>query len=236
MTNILNYEQWKDLSVEEQKKYRCEPPFFEYELRKEFKDKPKLPAGPLVVVDKEAAIKAMETVISYIAKQGRDEHTEGTAERFIKGWDRDWAEGYDYPIKFTTFSAGTTDQMVVELDIPVVSHCSHHLAPILGVCHIAYLPSDKIVGLSKLNRVVERFARRLQVQERLTDQIADELQELLKPKGVAVQIIAEHMCVSTRGVKHHGARTVTTKLTGSFLEDASTKAEFLQTINTHTRS
>ena len=95
-------------------------------------------------------------------------HTEGTAERYIKAWRDDWAEGYNYEMKFTTFPAGDTNQMVVELDIPVVSHCSHHLAPILGVCHIAYIPKDAIVGLSKMNRIVEKYSRRLQVQERLT--------------------------------------------------------------------
>ncbi len=184
-------------------------------------------------VSKEQAVAAMETVIDYIAKEGRDEHTEGTAERFIKAWDNDWAEGYDYPIKFTTFSEDDVNQMVVELDIPVVSHCSHHLAPIIGKCHIAYIPRDKIVGLSKLNRIVERFARRLQVQERLTTQIAHELQMLLNPQGVGVQIIAEHMCVSTRGVRHHGSRTVTTKLTGVFLTEDGVKQEFLNTINSH---
>jgi len=184
-------------------------------------------------VTRDEAIAAMEQVVTYLAREGRDAHTEGTAERFIKGWDQDWGEGYDMPIKFTTFEDDGTDQMVVELDIPVVSHCSHHLAPIMGVCHIAYLPKDKIVGLSKLNRIVEKFSRRLQVQERLTTQIAQELQDLLDPRGVGVQIVAEHMCVSSRGVRHHGARTVTTKLTGLFLEDADVKTEFLQTINSH---
>lgn len=184
-------------------------------------------------VDRHQAIVAMETVIDYIAKNGRDEHTEGTAERFIKAWDNDWAEGYDKPIKFTVFKEDGTDQMVVEMSIPVISHCSHHLAPIIGVCHIAYLPGEKIVGLSKLNRIVEKFARRLQVQERLTTEIANELQELLQPRGVGVQIIAEHFCVSTRGVRHHGAKTVTTKLTGLFLKEDSVKQEFLATINTH---
>ncbi len=179
------------------------------------------------------AINAMEVVMQYIAKEGMDSHTEGTAERFIKAWDADWAEGYDYPIKFTTFKDDGTDQMVVELAIPVISHCSHHLAPIMGVCHIAYLPGDRIVGLSKLNRIVEKYARRLQVQERLTTQIAEELQSLLEPRGVGVQIVAEHMCVSTRGVRHHGAKTVTTKLTGLFLKEDSVKQEFLATINTH---
>ena len=184
-------------------------------------------------ISKIDAINAMETVMSYIAKGNSDEHTKGTAERFINAWDNDWAEGYDKDIKFTTFTDEGTDQMVVEMSIPVISHCSHHLAPIIGVCHIAYLPGTKIVGLSKLNRIVERFARRLQVQERLTTQIAEELQKLLDPRGVGVQVIAEHFCVSTRGVRHHGAKTVTTKLTGLFLKEDSVKQEFLDTINTH---
>ena len=184
-------------------------------------------------ISRDEAVEAMEKVIDYIAKEGRDEHTEGTALRYIKAWDDDWSEGYDYKFKFTTFNGDGTDQMVVELDIPVISHCSHHLAPIMGVCHIAYIPSDKIVGLSKLNRTVEKFARRLQVQERLTTQIAEDLQRLLEPKGVGVQIIAEHMCVSSRGVRHHGARTVTTKLTGLFLTEVGVKEEFLNTINSY---
>jgi GTP cyclohydrolase I len=185
------------------------------------------------MVTRNAAVKAMEKVMEYISKGRLDQHTDGTALRFIKAWDDDWAEGYEKEFKFTTFEDEGTDQMVVELSIPVVSHCSHHLAPILGVCHIAYLPSDKIVGLSKLNRIVEKFSRRLQVQERLTTQIADELQELLQPRGVGVQVVAEHMCVSTRGVRHHGAKTVTTKLTGLFLTEYSVKTEFLNTINTY---
>ena len=181
------------------------------------------------MVDREQAINAMEVVLDYIAKEGRDEHTEGTAERYIRAWEDDWAKGYNYPIKFTTFTAGDVDQMVVELNIPVQSHCSHHLAPIVGICHIAYIPNERIVGLSKLNRIVEKFSRRLQVQERLTSQIAEELNTLLKPKGVGVNIVAEHMCVSTRGIKHHGAKTTTTKLLGCF-QDADVKAEFLSVI------
>ena len=187
------------------------------------------------MIKREEAIEAMDKVLDYITKGKRDGHTEGTPERFIKAFENDWCQGLDYPIKFTTFEDDGTDQMVIELDIPVVSHCSHHLAPIIGVAHIAYLPDKKIVGLSKLNRIVEKYARRLQVQERLTTQIAEELQELLQPRGVGVQIIAEHMCVSTRGVRHHGARTVTSKLTGIFLEEPSVKEEFFDVINTHSR-
>ncbi|MCI4435436.1 MAG: GTP cyclohydrolase I [Ignisphaera sp.] len=185
------------------------------------------------MVTKNKAVKAMETVIKYISKGMLDQHTEGTALRFINAWDDDWAEGYDKEFKFTTFEDEGTDQMVVELSIPVISYCSHHLAPIIGVCHIAYLPKNRIVGLSKLNRIVERFSRRLQVQERLTTQIADELTELLQPRGIGVQIVAEHMCISTRGVRHHGAKTITTKLTGLFLTEDGVKAEFLNTINTY---
>jgi len=183
-------------------------------------------------VSREEAVAAMEKVISFIQPE-KDSHTEGSAERYIKAWAEDWGEGYDYEMKFTTFDDDGTDQMVVELDIPVWSHCAHHLATIKGVCHIAYLAGDRIVGLSKLNRIVEKYSRRLQVQERLTTQIAEELQELLEPRGVGVQIVAEHQCVSSRGVKHHGARTVTTKLTGLFLKEPSVKEEFLATIGTH---
>ena len=181
---------------------------------------------------KQEAIRAMDIVINYIAKEGRDSHTEGTAERYIRAWDEDWAEGYDYKMKFTTFEDDGTDQMIIEMDIPVFSHCAHHLAPIIGVAHIAYLPNKRIVGLSKLNRMVEKFSRRLQVQERLTTQIAQEIQNQLQPRGVGVRLICEHMCVSTRGVRHHGARTITTKLTGLFLKDADVKSEFLSTIGT----
>jgi len=179
------------------------------------------------MVDRKQAMEAMNKVISYISRGNLDEHTEGTAERYIKAWENDWGKGYDYKMKFTTFNSDDTDQMVIEMNIPVYSHCAHHLAPIVGVCHIAYLPGEKIVGLSKLNRTVEKFARRLQVQERLTSDIALELDELLKARGVAVQIVAEHMCVSSRGIKHHGAKTITTKLTGYFLDKPAVKAEFL---------
>jgi GTP cyclohydrolase I len=182
---------------------------------------------------REQAILAMDTVISYLAKDGRDSHTEGTAERYIKAWEEHWGSGYDYEMKMTTFDDDGTDQMIIEMDIPIFSHCSHHLAPIIGKCHIAYLPEDRIIGLSKLNRVVEKFARRLQVQERLTTQIAEELQSVLAPKGVAVMVEAEHLCVTSRGVRHPGAKTLTTKLTGIFLRDEGAKAEFLRTVGMH---
>jgi GTP cyclohydrolase I len=231
MKNIINKSNYQALPLKEQALYIYSPNIDKYILQ----DYVEPDKETFLMPARQDAVQAMETVIMYLCKGKPDSHTEGTAERFIKAWDNDWGVGYEDEIKFTTFKDDGTDQMVVEMDIPVVSHCSHHLAPIIGICHIAYLPSDKIVGLSKLNRIVEKFARRLQVQERLTTQIADELQKLLEPRGVGVQVIAEHMCVSTRGVRHHRAKTVTTKLTGLFLKENSVKAEFLGTINTHGR-
>ena len=119
------------------------------------------------------------------------------------------------------------DELVVARDIPFSSLCEHHLLPFIGVAHVAYLPGDRILGLSKLARVVELFARRLQVQERLTKQIATWLQEHLAPKGVGVVLEAEHMCMSIRGVRAPGARTVTSALHGGLRDDPRTRAEFL---------
>ena len=185
-------------------------------------------------ITREEAIEAMEKVLTYISRYNLDEHTVKTPERYITAWEKDWGIGYDTSVDYTAFPFPSEydlvyDEMVVELDIPVMSHCAHHLAPIKGVAHIAYIPSETIVGLSKLNRCVEKYARRLQVQERLTVDIATELMYILEPKGVAVQIVAEHMCVSSRGVKHHGSKTVTTKLLGVF-EEPNVKQEFFDAI------
>ena len=119
------------------------------------------------------------------------------------------------------------DELVVARDIPFSSLCEHHLLPFVGVAHVAYMPGDRILGLSKLARVVELFARRLQVQERLTKQVAAWLQEQLAPKGVGVVLEAEHMCMSIRGVRATGAKTVTSALYGSLRNDPRTRGEFL---------
>ena len=119
------------------------------------------------------------------------------------------------------------DELVVARDIPMRSLCAHHLLPFIGVAHVAYLPGERILGLSKLARVVEMFARGLQVQERLTVQVADWLNEHLVPRGVGVVIEAEHLCMTQRGVMAHGARTATSALRGLLKEDARTRAEFL---------
>src|SRR4051812_21776080 len=132
------------------------------------------------------------------------------------------------PFEATTFPNDEGyDELVVARDIPFHSLCEHHLIPFVGVAHVAYLPGDRIVGLSKLARVVEHFARRLQVQERMTVQIADWLEEQLSPRGVGVVLDAEHFCMTIRGVQKPGARTTTSALRGRVRQDERTRAEFL---------
>jgi GTP cyclohydrolase I len=131
------------------------------------------------------------------------------------------------PFKLTTFPNDEGyDELVVARDIPFHSLCQHHLLPFKGLAHVGYLPGDRILGLSKLARVVELFARGLQVQERLTKQVADLLQTELEPKGVGVVLEAEHLCMSLRGVAAHGSRTTTSALHGLLREDSRSRAEF----------
>jgi len=132
------------------------------------------------------------------------------------------------PFEATTFpNEEGYDELVVARSIPFHSLCEHHLIPFVGVAHVAYLPGERIVGLSKLARIVEHFARRLQVQERMTVQIADWLEQELSPKGVGVVLDAEHFCMTLRGVQKPGARTTTSALRGRVREDERTRAEFI---------
>jgi GTP cyclohydrolase I len=143
-----------------------------------------------------------------------------------------WFGGYDVNVAslLKTFEDGAErhDQMITVKDIPIYSHCEHHLAPIFGTVTISYVPTGKIVGLSKLSRLADAFARRLQVQERMTDQIADALWENLKPLGVGVVIKARHLCMESRGVCQQGHHTITTALRGVMLEQAEARSEFLR--------
>jgi GTP cyclohydrolase I len=140
------------------------------------------------------------------------------------------------PFRLTTFPNGEGyDELVVVRDIPFQSLCMHHVLPFHGVAHIAYLPAERILGLSKLARVVDLFARDLQLQERMTTQIADWLQEQLRPKGVGVVMEAEHLCMSLRGVQKPGARTVTSALHGVVRDDPRTRDEFLSLTGGRTR-
>lgn len=153
-----------------------------------------------------------------------------TPIRVAKAFEH-WFGGYavDIPGLFKVFEDGAegADQMVAVVRIPFYSKCEHHMADIFGHATVAYIPSGRIVGLSKLNRVVDAFARRLQVQERLTNNIADAIQEHLEPVGVGVYITARHMCMESRGVCQHGHHTVTTALRGAIKDEPQTRAEFL---------
>jgi GTP cyclohydrolase I len=148
---------------------------------------------------------------------------------------RDWYSGYDSDpsayLRRTFEQVGGYDELIVLRDITFESHCEHHMAPIIGKVHVGYLPDSKVVGISKLARVVEGYARRLQVQEKLTAQIANCITEVLKPRGVGVVVSAVHECMTTRGVHKRDVSMVTSRMTGIFRSDARTRAEFLRFID-----
>lgn len=169
-------------------------------------------------------------LLQYIGEDPTREGLRETPARFLKAW-KFWTKGYREKVEdiMKVFEDGAEgcDEMIVVKDIPIYSHCEHHLAMIIGTATVAYIPNGKILGLSKIARVVEVFARRLQVQERLTNQIAEALQTHLDPKGVAVSITARHMCMESRGVEKPGAATVTQALRGVFKTDPAARAEFM---------
>jgi GTP cyclohydrolase I len=176
-------------------------------------------------VDVARAERAVRELLVALGQDPSSEHLRGTPRRV--------ALAYEELLTPRSFAATTFandegyDEMVVARDIPFHSLCQHHLLPFHGVVHVGYLPGDRILGLSKLARIVEHFARRLQVQERLTTQVGDWLSERLAPKGVGVVLEAEHLCMSLRGVHAHGARTVTSSLHGLVRDDARSRSEFL---------
>lgn len=190
---------------------------------------------PWEVSEEGSDASADDIVIRLLEFIGEDPHREGLQEtpgRVLRAWS-DWSSGYKQdPAKILkTFVDGSErcgDELVIVNNIPIVSKCEHHLADIIGIAHVGYIPNGKVVGLSKLPRVVDVFARRLQVQERLTNQIADAIDEHLDPKGVGVIIRAAHHCMSTRGVKIHGSVTTTSAVRGALLSKPEARAEFLQ--------
>lgn len=173
---------------------------------------------------------AIRTILGFVGETEREGLKE-TPHRVAKAW-KHWCSGYDVDIaallKVFEDGADNYDQMVIVKDIPIYSKCEHHLADIFGTATIAYIPNGKIVGLSKLSRLADAFARRLQVQERLTSQIADAMVEHLQPLGVGVVIKARHMCMESRGICQQGHHTVTTALRGVIKEQPATRAEFMQ--------
>jgi len=178
----------------------------------------------------------MEELIRELLKEiGEDPQREGlerTPTRVAKAWEY-LTSGYRQDVEAVLNEALFTeeyDEMVVVKDIDLYSVCEHHLLPFFGKCHIAYMPSKKIVGLSKLPRLVEMFARRLQVQERLTTQIAQTLNDVLQPRGVAVVIEALHLCMLMRGVEKQNSKAVTSAMLGAFRDRPETRAEFMELI------
>lgn len=158
-----------------------------------------------------------------------------TPDRVVRAWG-EWFAGYGIdPLALLAkdFEDGAekADEMVLLTNIPVQSHCEHHITPIIGLAHVAYIPSGRIVGISKLARVVDAYSRRLQVQERLTNQIADAIQEVLDPVGVGVVITAKHFCMATRGVKMPDVDTTTSALRGVFKDRPEVRSEFLSLIS-----
>jgi GTP cyclohydrolase I len=180
--------------------------------------------------------KDLETVRRLLEFIGEDPNREGlqeTPERFLKAWTeytRGYKEKPEDILKSFEDGAEMVDEMVIVRDIPVYSLCEHHLAPFFGRAHVGYIPDKRILGLSKISRLVEIFARRLQVQERLTNQIAEALDTHLQPLGVAVVIECRHMCMESRGVRHTGTATVTSALRGSIKSNPDTRREFLALI------
>jgi GTP cyclohydrolase I len=176
---------------------------------------------------------AVRTLLQWIGDDPDREGLKHTPERVARAYE-DWFSGYrDDPVEFlrrTFQEVDGYDEMIVLRDIGFESHCEHHMAPIIGKVHIGYLPDRKVVGISKLARVVETFARRLQVQETMTSQIAHCIQAVLKPKGVGVVVEGTHQCMTTRGVHKHGVAMITSQLLGAFRSDPRTRAEFLTII------
>ena len=177
---------------------------------------------------------AVRVLLRWIGENPEREGLIDTPKRVVDAY-QDWFAGYasdpaDY-LRRTFEAVAGYDEMIVLRDIAFESHCEHHMAPIIGRVHIGYLPTDKVVGISKLARVVEGYARRLQVQEKLTAQIATCISEVLKPRGVGVVVDAVHECMTTRGVHKRGVSMITSRMTGVFRADARTRAEFLQFID-----
>ena len=185
-------------------------------------------------ISDEKAEEAVRTIIEWVGEDPEREGLKSTPKRVIKAF-KEYFQGYkldpaEYLTKTFTEVEGY-DDMVIEKNISIRSHCEHHIAPIIGVAHVAYIPSKKVVGLSKLARVVEAFSKRLQTQERLTMQIAKTIMDVLQPRGVAVTINAAHQCMTNRGIKKENTTTITNNFLGVFKDDLSFQNRYLRYIN-----
>lgn len=187
----------------------------------------------LVNIDFETARRAIYELITAVGEDPAREGLKNTPDRVARMY-AELLSGYSTDpekiINGALFNINDYDEMVLVRDIEFYSLCEHHMLPFLGRAHVAYLPKGKVIGLSKIPRIVEMYARRLQVQERMTRQIADLLQELLAPHGVAVVVEGMHLCSMMRGVKKHGARMTTSAMHGAFRANLATRQEFLENI------
>ena len=197
------------------------------------KDADQLPKKGQQISD-EKAEEAVKTIIQWIGEDPNREGLVSTPKRVIKAF-KEYFKGYTQdPKKYlskTFTEVEGYDDMVIEKNISVQSHCEHHMAPITGIAHVAYIPAKKVVGLSKLARVVEVFSNRLQTQERMTMQIAKTIMDVLQPRGVAVTIDASHQCMTNRGVKKEKSTTITNYFLGAFKDDLSFQNRYLRYIN-----
>jgi GTP cyclohydrolase I len=185
---------------------------------------------PVARPTREEAEEAVRTLIRWAGDDPAREGLLDTPSRVVRSYDEFFAGYQSDPadILARTFSeVGGYDEMIVMNDIRFESHCEHHMAPIIGKVHIGYLPEQRVVGISKLARLVDVFAKRLQIQEKMTADIADTLQRVLQPRGVAVVIEASHQCMTTRGVHKPGTSLVTSRMLGAFRENPATRREFL---------
>ena len=197
------------------------------------RDKDKIQEKNHKISDQKAE-EAIRTIIQWIGEDPEREGLKSTPKRVIRAF-QEYFQGYkEHPanyLKKTFTEVEGYDDMIIEKNISVRSHCEHHMAPIIGVAHVAYIPSKKVVGLSKLARVVEAFSKRLQTQERLTIQISKTIMHVLQPRGVAVTIDATHQCMTNRGVKKENTTTVTNYFLGAFKDDLSFQNRYLRYIN-----
>jgi GTP cyclohydrolase I len=188
------------------------------------------PKGSVRRPSREAAEEAVRTLIAWAGDDPNRYGLRDTPSRVVSAYE-EFFVGYGQrpaDVLDRTFEdLGQYDDIVVVRDIPFYSHCEHHMVPFIGRTHLAYYPTERVVGLSKLARIVELYARRLQTQERLTGDIVGAVDEVLKPRGVAALIEAEHLCMTLRGVRAHGTRTVTTQFTGAFRDDANQQLRFM---------
>ena len=177
---------------------------------------------------------AVETLLSFVGEDANRPGLLDTPKRFVKAYE-DWFSGYnDDPkevLSKTFDELEGYDEIIMLRDIRIESHCEHHIAPFIGSAHVAYLPNKRVVGISKLARITRIYMKRMQIQEKLTAQIANCIQDVLKPKGVAVVVEAQHQCMTTRGIGTPGISMVTSQLLGKFRTDSSTRREFYNMIN-----